>query len=104
MDLADPDLPPGVVLPELSAAAPLGLNADRYRWLRDAFYELPRRSRVVIVLRMGLPGHQPLTLGAVGRLFGVGRERIRQLEPQRANMSCPLWVRLPPPPKLLVGP
>ena len=39
MALADPDLPPGIALPELSPGPPLGLNSDRYRWLRDAFYE-----------------------------------------------------------------
>lgn len=80
MALADPDLPAGITLPELSSEPPLELNADRYRWLRDAFYELPRRSRVVVVLRLPLPDRQPLTLCEIGRLFGLSRERIRQLE------------------------
>lgn len=83
MALADPDLPAGVALPELSPGPPLGLNADRYRLLREAFYELPRRSRVVVVLRLPLPDRQPLALRAIAQLFGVGQERIRQLE-QRA--------------------
>jgi hypothetical protein len=78
--LADPDLPAGVVVPELSADPPLGLNADRYRWLRDAYQALPRRSRVIVVPRLPLPGRRPLTLRSLGRLFGVGGERIRQLE------------------------
>jgi hypothetical protein len=80
MALADPDLPTGIALPELSPGPPLGLNPDRYRWLRDAFYELPRRSRVVVVLRLPLPDRHPLTLHAIGQLFSVGQERIRQLE------------------------
>lgn len=80
MALADPDLPPGIALPELSPAAPLGLNVDRYRLLREAFYELPRRSRVVIVLRLPLPDRRPLALRAIAELFGVTLERIRQLE------------------------
>ena len=78
MALADPDLPAGVALPELSPDPPLGLNADRYRWLRDAFDAMPRRSRAVVVLRLLLPDRQPLTLRAIAQLFGV--ERIRQLE------------------------
>lgn len=86
MALADPDLPPGVHVPQLSAEPPFGLNADRYRWLREAFDELPRRSRVVIALRLPPPGHAPLTLRDVGRWFCVGAERIRQLETQA------LWV------------
>jgi hypothetical protein len=75
--LADPDLPPGIALPELSPTPPLGLNADRYRWLREAFYELPRRSRVVIVLRLPLPDRRPLPLRAIAELFRVTLERIR---------------------------
>lgn len=91
MALADPDLPPGIALPELSPDPPLGLNADRYRWLRDAFYELPRRSRVLILLRLPLPDRQPLTLCAIGRLFGVSRERIRQLERHAFEMLLNAW-------------
>jgi hypothetical protein len=91
MALADPDLPPGIALPELSPGPPLGLNSDRYRWLRDAFYELPRRSRVVVVLRLPLPDRQPLTLRAIVQLFGVGQERIRQLEHHAAWMLVRAW-------------
>lgn len=80
MALADPDLPPGIVLPELRAEPPSGLDADRYGRVRAAYYDLPRRSRVVVVLRLRLPGRQPLTLDAIGRLFGIGPERVRQLE------------------------
>jgi hypothetical protein len=89
--LADPDLPAGVALPELSLGPPLGLNADRYRWLREAFYELPRRSRVVVVLRSPLPDRRPLTLCAIAQLFGVGQERIRQLENHAVWMLVRAW-------------
>jgi hypothetical protein len=38
----------------LSPGPPLGLNADRYRWLGDAFYELPpplaRGGRVAVAI------------------------------------------------------
>jgi hypothetical protein len=91
MALADPDLPTGIALPELSPGPPLGLNPDRYRWLRAAFYELPRRSRVVVVLRLPLLDRQPLTLRAVAQLFGVGQERIRQLEHHATWMLVRAW-------------
>jgi Sigma-70, region 4 len=89
--LADPDLPPSIALPELSPGPPLGLNADRYRWLREAFYELPRRSRVVVVLRLPLPDRRPLTLDAIGVLFGVTLERVRQLEHHAIWMLVRAW-------------
>lgn len=91
MALADPDLPPGIALPELSPEPPFGLNSDRYRWLRDAFYELPRRSRVLIALRLPIPGHPPLTLRATGVRLGVGPERVRQLENQAIWRLSRAW-------------
>jgi hypothetical protein len=91
MALADPDLPPGIALPELGPGPPLGLNPDRYRWLRDAFYELPRRSRVVVVLRLPLPDRRPLALHAIGTRFGVTQERVRQLEHHAVWMLVRAW-------------
>jgi RNA polymerase sigma factor (sigma-70 family) len=38
------------------------------------------RERRIIALRFGLSGEEPLTLEQVGNLFGLTRERIRQLE------------------------
>ena len=38
------------------------------------------RERRIIALRFGLSGDEPLTLEQVGNLFGLTRERIRQLE------------------------
>ena len=38
------------------------------------------RERQVISLRFGLNGDQPRTLEEVGYMFGVTRERIRQIE------------------------
>jgi hypothetical protein len=90
--LADPDLPPGVTVPELSQTSPAGLNADRYGSLREAFHGLPRRSRVIIVLRLSIPGRQPLTLRAIARLFGVTLERIRQLEHHAIWTLAGAWL------------
>jgi RNA polymerase primary sigma factor len=48
--------------------------------LREAVGELPTRLREVIVLRYGMAGHEPHSLAAIGRRFGLTRERARQLE------------------------
>src|SRR5438552_8295646 len=48
--------------------------------IEKALESLPERERKVIELRFGLQGQQPCTLEAVGRAFGVTRERIRQIE------------------------
>jgi RNA polymerase primary sigma factor len=41
---------------------------------------LPERERQIIELRFGLTGREPMTLEQVGQVFGVTRERIRQME------------------------
>ena len=92
MALADPELPPGIALPECSAAPLAGLNVDRYRWLTDAYYDLPRRSRVIVALRMPWPDRPSLTLAQVGDLFGVIPERVRQLEHHAAWMLVSAWL------------
>jgi RNA polymerase primary sigma factor len=34
----------------------------------------------VLVLRFGLDGEDPWTLGEIGEYFGISRERVRQIE------------------------
>lgn len=89
--LADPDLPPGIDLPQLSPVAPFDLDAGRYRWLREAYDNLPRRSRVIVALRLPPPGHSPMTLREIGLWFGVGKERMRQLERQAVWALSRAW-------------
>lgn len=48
--------------------------------LRDVLDSLSERERKVIELRFGLIDGHPRTLEEVGRVFGVTRERIRQIE------------------------
>jgi RNA polymerase primary sigma factor len=52
----------------------------RRKHIGHALSTLPERERRVIELRFGLDGGQPRTLDQVGRVFGVTRERIRQIE------------------------
>ena len=91
MALADPALPPGISLPELDVDPPRGFAADRYRDLRTAYYELPRRSRVIVALRLSLWGRRPLTLRAIGELLGIGQERVRQFEHHAVWMLVRAW-------------
>ena len=48
--------------------------------LQKTLSGLPDRERKIIELRYGLNGNDPMTLEQVGQVFGVTRERIRQME------------------------
>jgi RNA polymerase primary sigma factor len=48
--------------------------------LAEALGVLGERERTVIILRYGLYGSEPKTLGEIGGELGVSRERVRQLE------------------------
>ena len=48
--------------------------------VEDALDTLPERSATILALRCGLSGGRQLTLDECGKVFGVTRERIRQLE------------------------
>ncbi len=50
--------------------------------LNEILSTLSKREQKVIRLRYGLGNHPPMTLEQVGRIFGVTRERIRQIEAQ----------------------
>jgi RNA polymerase sigma factor (sigma-70 family) len=65
-DAADPELLAGIELARLEVAATLG--------------QLHERERGVLELRYGLTGDEPRTLEEIGALYGVTRERIRQIE------------------------
>jgi len=47
--------------------------------LCEALAYLPERSYHILVAAYGLDGQPPLSLAALGRLYGLSRERIRQL-------------------------
>ncbi|MEO0279814.1 MAG: sigma-70 family RNA polymerase sigma factor [candidate division WOR-3 bacterium] len=50
--------------------------------IEEVLSTLTKREQKVIKLRFGLGNHPPMTLEQVGRIFGVTRERIRQIEAQ----------------------
>ncbi len=49
-------------------------------YLDDALEKLPSRHRMVLRMRFGLQDQRPRTLGEIGQVIGVSRERVRQLE------------------------
>jgi RNA polymerase primary sigma factor len=50
---------------------------ERVSGLMQSFSEAERK---ILTLRFGLDDHEPQTLETIGRIFGVTRERIRQIE------------------------
>jgi len=68
-------------------AAPDPAAAAAQAWQRQAVRAalqellacLPERSYPLIVAAYGLDGQPPLSLAAIGRLYGLSRERVRQI-------------------------
>jgi RNA polymerase sigma factor (sigma-70 family) len=58
----------------------LAASAMARRELAATLAELHERERGVLELRYGLTGEEPRTLEEIGELYGVTRERIRQIE------------------------
>lgn len=56
------------------------LHAELRRQINAALDQLDPRERAILQRRFGLAGHEPHTLEAAGREFGITRERARQLE------------------------
>lgn len=62
------------------APSKLAEQASLCSTLSEVLGELDEKSRAVIVHRFGLGGTDVMTLEEVGQIFGVTRERIRQIE------------------------
>src|SRR5260221_12971675 len=82
MVLADDSTEFNKLVGDEDAQTPFELLRDKN--LRDEVSDLLEvlddRARKIILLRFGLDGGKPRTLEAVGKKFGVTRERIRQLQ------------------------
>ena len=52
---------------------------DLHNTLMKYIGKLSPREQIVTVMYYGLNGEEPKTLDAVGKVFGVSRERIRQI-------------------------
>lgn len=67
------------LLGEFSKAEGYG-RLFRYLKLHKKIELLPERQKQIIELRFGLDGKGAKSLEEVGKIFGVTRERVRQLE------------------------
>jgi RNA polymerase primary sigma factor len=57
------------------------LQSEKLRdFLRSRLSILNAREKKIITLRFGLDNDEPMTLEKIGRVFGVTRERIRQIQ------------------------
>lgn len=61
--------------------------------IKEILAELPEKERTILEMRFGLNGREPMTLEEVGEIYGVTRERIRQIE-KRAIRRLKLPSRL----------
>ena len=70
-------------LPAAADPAAAAAQAWQRQAVRAALQELlaclPERSYHIIVAAYGLDGQPPLSLAALGRLYGLSRERVRQI-------------------------
>jgi RNA polymerase sigma factor (sigma-70 family) len=58
------------------------LDKERTAQLKDAVAQLPERERIVIERRWMLPEREQQNHDEVGKIFGVSKERARQIEVQ----------------------
>jgi len=72
----------GDFIPDERQATPYEATSKQlmHENLEDALGSLTERESKVLRMRFGLDGSKPLTLEEVGKVFGVTRERIRQIE------------------------
>lgn len=62
----------------------------RHELLHRKLDSLPRREADILRMRFGLGGEGPMTFDQVGAIFGVSRERVRQIESRALSLlRCP---------------
>ncbi|NDD45673.1 MAG: RNA polymerase sigma factor, RpoD/SigA family, partial [Synechococcaceae bacterium WB9_4xB_025] len=47
---------------------------------RDLLEQLPDLQRRVLRMRYGMDGEEPMSLTGIGRVIGISRDRVRNLE------------------------
>jgi len=70
------------VVEDTQAPQPDELVAEEQvrRGVRECLGHLTEREAVIVRLRYGLDAHEPHSLRDIGALYGISRERVRQLE------------------------
>lgn len=66
---------PGTARPEDSV-----FQKELIDMTHTALEELPERERLILLKRFGVHGNDEMTLEEIGKILGLSRERVRQLE------------------------
>jgi RNA polymerase primary sigma factor len=75
----DDDSLVGDILPDLASSLPEE-RINAHMQVEALLEQLSKRERTVLALRYGLGGNSERTLKEVGRMQGITRERVRQIE------------------------
>jgi RNA polymerase sigma factor RpoS len=75
------------ILQDTNAVSPASFSDEirRREHIDDWLQQLSVSERKVIEMRFGLADGEPKTLDAIGKDFGITRERVRQIETQALN-------------------
>lgn len=78
----DPHLPDDLPVAELAVELPAGLalSVEEAERVRECYEAMPRRTRHVLTVRLGLGGESKRILRDVGEALGVHLSRIQQLQ------------------------
>jgi len=68
-------------------------HGESIRHLRKCFKKLTERHALVLLLRFGLDGREPLTLNAIGDILQLSTERVRQIEKQALEELTRIYRR-----------
>lgn len=70
------------------------MDLDLKEHLLEALSSLDKRSKDIIIKRFGLYGQKPMTLQEIASIYGLTRERIRQIEKSALEkLKNPKWAK-----------
>lgn len=69
------------------------LSAMELGRMKELLEMLDSRESRILKLRFGLGSGEPMTLKAIGKRFGLTRERVRQMEQQALDKLCAIMSR-----------
>jgi RNA polymerase primary sigma factor len=70
------------ILEDTSSSSPVDQieSLHAYQQVAKLIATFPEAEKKILTLRFGLNDHEPQTLESIGKIFGLTRERIRQIE------------------------
>ena len=79
---ADGELTINDLVPDTNTPTPdeAVMDSDNIRHLLDLLSDIDEREAIILRLRYGLAGEDPMTLKQIGQRIGLTRERVRQID------------------------